>query len=103
MSEGDLPSFVYNFVRTRDCFLNASPRLSVRVDLTILLPSTIIAEVAWNPPNIDFGVLPMTLNVGALIHPEYFPPNCGNSYGFVSFPDLIEYTIDNDPSSLPVK
>lgn len=104
MYDGDLPSFAYNFLRTRDCFVYASSQTRIQARLTFSLPSaSIIGEVVWHVPAIDFDDFPDTLNTGAAVHLEYRSPTYGNQCGFVVFPDYMNYKIDDDISNLLVK
>ncbi|KAJ4346749.1 uncharacterized protein N0V89_010681 [Didymosphaeria variabile] len=100
LSDEDLPSFAYNFVRTRDCFIDASLCPRVQVDLLFSLPMTsIVGEVIWQPPNVSFPELPTTLPPGASysIHPEYRSPDYGNATGprFAVFHDFVKFTVDS--------
>ncbi|KAJ4293601.1 hypothetical protein N0V90_008884 [Kalmusia sp. IMI 367209] len=98
MSNSDLPAMVYNFLRTRDCFIETSPQPCVQLDF-VCSPSLIIGEVIWQPPNINFGDIPRALSSGSLysVQPDYHSPDLGNSSGprFASFPDDVSFTADS--------
>lgn len=97
MYDGDLPSFAYNFLRTRDCFVYTSPRTRIQVRLTFSLPSaSIIGEVVWHVPAIDFDDSPDTR---ATNNSDDLWPTYGNRCGFVVFPDYMIYQIDDDVSN----
>ena len=100
MIGGDLPSFVYNFLRTRDCFIDTYPQPSVRIELVFSLPaSSISAKVVWQTPAIDFGDLPSDPNHWTTIVPVYQSPVCGNIYGFTTFPDHFQHSTAEDETT----
>jgi hypothetical protein len=63
----DLPSFLYNYIMTQDCFLRISDELylsvSVSTDWYTMPVFAVVAHVAWQPPSIDFWR-------GTALHPE---------------------------------
>ncbi|KAF1969779.1 hypothetical protein BU23DRAFT_233863 [Bimuria novae-zelandiae CBS 107.79] len=94
MSEGDLPSFAYNFARTRDCFIHASPEPCVRIDLTFSLSSSsIVGEVYWQPPYIDFGDLPDGSIPEASLRPTHQSHYLGKPLGFTAYPDYMDTSL----------
>ena len=104
MYDGDLPSFAYNFLRTRDCFVYTSPRTRIQVRFTFSLPSaSIICEVVWHTPAIDFDDSQDTCGTGATNNSDDCWPTYGNKCEFVVFPDYMNYEIDRDVSSLQEK
>lgn len=54
----DLPSFVYNFIRTQDCFFpdSTGPYLSVQYANYAYVNSifTVTAELSWHRPDVEF-------------------------------------------------
>lgn len=100
----DLPSFAYNFLRTRDCFIN-SARPCVQVDLVFsLAKSSIQGEIIWQPSDITIEDLPITLSPGSLyaIQPDYRTPDFGNSpgTGFSVFPERVEFMVSSQGPTL---
>ncbi|KAK7179567.1 hypothetical protein DPSP01_003651 [Paraphaeosphaeria sporulosa] len=100
LANGDLPGFAYNFVCTRDCFIDTCSRSCVQVDL-LFSPSlsSIVGEVIWQRPNIDFSNLPNSLPPGApyIIHPKWRSPDYGNMSGprFTVFPGNADFMVDS--------
>jgi hypothetical protein len=97
---GNLPAAIYNFLRTRDCFLDTFPFPSLEVSFSYKQCSSglsIFGEVRWQPPNISFPNLPVRLHTGAeyRIAPQYFEPNLGCKYspGFARFDVVPEYSV----------
>lgn len=108
VSSGDLPAMVYNFLRTRDCFLDAFPRPCLSTTLSYEHSETelhILGNVEWQPPDIGFHKLPIMLSSGAeyRIEPTHNDVDLGNICGprFSKFPCQPEFAIQSD--SLPLK
>jgi hypothetical protein len=99
-SSGNLPAAIYNFLRTRDCFLDTFPFPSLEVSFSYKQCNSglsIFGEVRWQPPNISFPNLPVRLHTGAeyRIAPQYLEPNLGCKYspGFARFDVVPEYSV----------
>ncbi|KAF1995224.1 hypothetical protein P154DRAFT_349590 [Amniculicola lignicola CBS 123094] len=103
----DLSSMVYNFVRTRDCFLDSYPFPCLEIsfshdhDRSRLL---LMGEVNWQPPVINFDNLPVELPAGAeyRITPHFQDLDLGSSLGprFTSF--FAEPTFHTSSKTLPL-
>ncbi|PVI00942.1 hypothetical protein DM02DRAFT_654964 [Periconia macrospinosa] len=101
----DLPAMVYNFVRTRDYYLEASPKCYVQVTLSYTaLPSalTITGVIDWHEPTVEFLALPISLCAGEeyFITPEYMAQGLGLS----TYPLLrteVEFSVSSN--KLPVR
>ncbi|CAI6294726.1 unnamed protein product [Periconia digitata] len=79
----DLPSMVFNFIRTRDYYLNDGPRCYVQVAISSTVSDSqlkILATVNWHPPTVEFPALPISLSSGEqyCITPEFIPQNLGS-------------------------
>lgn len=108
-STRDLPGIVYNFLRTRDCFIDSHPYPSVEITFTHDLSSeydrkgssmTIIGDVKWFPPVIEYSNVPAALPIGAeyRIAGTYFGPELTGS--FVAFLTEVVYNVESE--SLPL-
>jgi hypothetical protein len=104
---GNLPSAVYNFLRTHDCFLDTFPFPSLEVSFSYKQSDSglsILGEVDWQPPNISFPNLPVRLHTGAeyRITPQYMEPDLGCKYipGFARFDIEPEYSVTS--KNIPV-
>lgn len=106
-SSGNLPDAVYNFLRTRDCFLDTFPFPSLEVSFRYKQSDqglSIFGEVNWQTPNVSFPNLPVRLHTGAeyRIAPQYMEPDLGCKYspGFAKFDIEPEYSVTS--KTLPV-
>jgi hypothetical protein len=106
IGSGDLPSFVYNFLITHDCFqqTEAGPCLFVKFtcDLYTYPVLSIVAEIGWQPPDIRFDHLPKQLELGEQypIAPYRVRPlGMLDTSGYKSYPDQVYYTIQKSSSS----
>ncbi|KAF9737244.1 hypothetical protein PMIN03_003594 [Paraphaeosphaeria minitans] len=99
-ANGDLPGFAYNFVCTRDCFIDTCSRPCVQISLLFSpFMSSVVGEVIWQRPNLEFSDLPNSLPPGAsyMIHPKWRSPDCGNASGprFTVFPGNADFMVDS--------
>jgi hypothetical protein len=101
----DLPSFVYNFLSTHDCFQQtvAGPCLFVKFDCDFYPYPVlgVIADVSWQPPDVRFDHLPKQLALGeqyALAPYHMRPLGRMDSLGYRSYPDDVQYTVDRSSS-----
>jgi hypothetical protein len=104
---GNLPAALYNFLRTRDCFLDTFPFPSLEVSFSYKQSDSVLSilgEVNWQPPNISFPNLPVRLHTGAeyRIAPQYMEPDLGCKYsaGFARFDIEPEYSVTS--KNIPV-
>ena len=79
----DLPSFVYNFLCTHDCFQDteAGPCLYVKctLDWSSYPCLSATAHVAWQPPDVRFHNVPVQITPRGqyIVTPCYVPTLCG--------------------------
>lgn len=104
MSNKDLPAMVFNFIRTRDCFIDTAPTPCVQINFTFS-PSLVVGEIVWQPPNMEFRNTLGCSTSGSLytIYPDYRVPELGNQYGprFENFASHVTYTAE--PDHLPLE
>ncbi|KAF2269583.1 hypothetical protein CC78DRAFT_282832 [Lojkania enalia] len=93
VSSGNLPGEVYKFLQTRDCFFDGFPLPSIEVDFILEQDRyrlSVIGNVKWGPPEIEFQDLPASLCPGEeyRVMPLYRDPDLGSSLGprFISAP-----------------
>jgi hypothetical protein len=104
IGSGDLPSFVYNFLTTHDCFQHkAGPCLFVKFtcDLYTYPILSIVADVGWQPPDIRFDHLPTQLELGeqySITPYRVRPLGMWDTSGYKSYPDQVHYTIQKSSS-----
>lgn len=99
------PAMVFNFVRTRDYYLEALPKCYVQITLShVISPSAlkITAMINWQPPAVEFLALPISLSPGEeyVITPEYI----GQTLGCSVFPMCttdVEFSVSSN--RLPVR
>lgn len=108
LGSGDLPSFVYNFVRTQDCFLHSltgpclAVDLSSRCDTSAML--AVVADLVWQPPNISFRDVPKYLRAGEHYYIAPYRVDSDLAHNLVPFrlvAETIHYTMP--PSSFPLQ
>jgi hypothetical protein len=106
IGSGDLPSFVYNFVSTHDCFqqTEVGPCIFVKFncDIETYPIVSIIADVGWQPPDVRFDHLPQQLEPGEQypIAPFYEKPlGRLDILGFKSYTDDVHYAVGKSSSS----
>jgi hypothetical protein len=98
-SSHDLPTMVFNFIRTRDCFVDSWPCPSLSINFSHSqagLGLCISGDVEWQPPHINFSCLPTRLPVGAeyRICPDFYAPILSDS--FKKYPaDPVFYVSSN--------
>lgn len=97
---GNLPRFLYNFLRTQDCFLHTHSGECLTVDL--LIPShtdtfiILIANLAWQPPDVRFRDVPQKLQAGeqlCLPAPHVNTSLQSDFSNYSSMPDDTHHTI----------
>ena len=99
MSTRDLPTVVYNFLRTRDCFLDHFPWPAIELDLTYEHGEHgglhILGDINWQLPTVDFFNLPVKLPTGAedRITPAYRKSTLAE--GFVHYPVEPEFLVSS--------
>ncbi|KAF2826911.1 hypothetical protein CC86DRAFT_466693 [Ophiobolus disseminans] len=106
MSTGELPSFVYNFVRTHDCitFTSEGPRVTFNVS-----PSysnsilTVFGEAQWQLRHTTFSALPTRLSYGDMysITPQCEETSSDTYLGFSPYKTITTYSASNP--SLPLQ
>ncbi|KAF2651271.1 hypothetical protein K491DRAFT_719977 [Lophiostoma macrostomum CBS 122681] len=98
-STRNLPAAIYNFIRTRDCFVDSFQYPKLELTLTCEIPETgglhIVGDVHWQLPIIDFINLPVKLPAGAeyRITPAYREPVLSEI--FTTFPIAPEFIVSS--------
>jgi hypothetical protein len=107
LSSGQLPNFVFNFVRTQDCFLHAIGGPYVIFDLSNSYTAgglAILADIHWQLPRITFSALPTRLSDGEMyrIIPHFSDASLGASAyrGLSGSKDEVVYSIIRSPIPL---
>ncbi|KAF1848155.1 uncharacterized protein K460DRAFT_403452 [Cucurbitaria berberidis CBS 394.84] len=71
LGSGDLPRFLYNFLRTQDCFRHTLTGPAVLVNVSSLSCTSsvlaVVANLAWQPPDIRFNDIPKNVIAGEKI------------------------------------
>lgn len=96
MSSNDLPSMIFNFIRTRDCFVDSFPYPSLDICFTYDQTGStlcLFGDVKWQKPVIRFYDISPRLSTGMeyRITARYLQPELSNS--FTSFPVNPEYLV----------
>jgi hypothetical protein len=100
LGSGDLPSFVYNYITTQDCFLRTLEGLhlsvNVSIDCVTMPVLAVSAYVAWQPPDIEFRSTalqhgPRGQNDIALRCEQIFGEPGSSSYK--RFPNHVEFAV----------
>lgn len=104
---GDLPSFVYNFLSTRECFHNtpAGPCVvvSCSIDWSTFPFAAVTANLGWYPPAIEFQHVPTQITPRAhyVIAPCYRriveDPQRSE---YKQYPQFIEYIVKKSASQV---
>jgi hypothetical protein len=97
-STGDLPSMIYNFVRTHDCFRDSKPSVDADISYTRADDGlNVAAEILWQRPYNHFSEVADSLKPGCdyVIKPEHVPV-IGSASGFPQFPEENEFTVRSD-------
>ncbi|KAF1954242.1 hypothetical protein CC80DRAFT_550702 [Byssothecium circinans] len=102
---GNLPTMVFNFLRTKDCYLHAAQSFvetKVRHTLGAGSDIRIKCEIDWQLPPIHFADLPVALDPGEeyCINPKYIQPNF-SAFGFGLLQEDVAFHVDSE--TLPVK
>jgi len=108
LSSKSLPSFVFNFVRTQDCFLHAvdGPYLIFDLSNSYTISSlTVFADLQWQLPRTTFSALPNRLSNGdtyrIIPHFSNVSLGAGGYSDFSANHDEIMYTVTR--SQLPMR
>jgi hypothetical protein len=107
LASGCLPDFVYNFVRTQDCFMHTPDGPCVLFELAHSYTDgvlTAIANIQWFLPRVTFSALAtrLTKNDVYRITPFWSDATAADSTsGFSSIKDDIQYAVP--VSTLPFK
>jgi hypothetical protein len=103
----DLPNFVYNIVRTQDCFFHHLTGSCLLLDLSHSYADnvfTVFAKVHWQIPRITFSALPNQLSDGEMyrIIPHFADPTLSSSScsSFSSYKDDLTYWVSKSPLPL---
>jgi hypothetical protein len=107
LSSGNLPNFVYNFVRTQDCLLHAAGGPYVMFDLSNSYTAgglAVFADIHWQLPRTTFSALPTRLSNGEMyrIIPHFADASlgAGGYRGPSGSKDEILYSISKSPIPL---
>ena len=104
---GDLPSFVYNYLSTQDCFQNTPAGPCVFVNCSInwfTFPLVAVtANVAWHPPAIEFQHVPAQMKPRAYY---VIAPCRGRTVQdpqqseHKQYPEFVEYVVTKSTSNI---
>jgi len=103
----DLPSFVYNFLCTHDCFqeTSAGPCLYVKcsLDWSKYPCLSTVAHVAWQPPDVRFHNVPaQIISRGQFVIAPFHVPVLGGlqTACYKHYPGNIFYTVTKSLSTI---
>jgi hypothetical protein len=107
ISSSSLPNFVYNFVRTKDCFLYTAGGPCILLELTPCYTNGILAVFAklhWQLPKITFSALPTRLSYNEMYRitprPTHDTLGAAEYSGFSPLSEDIAYSITKSPLPL---
>jgi hypothetical protein len=102
LGSGDLPSFVYNYIATHDCFLRSSEGVFMSAEVTLdyyTMPVVhAITRVHWQPPDVKFEHVPSQLGPRGQYHIAPYREPDSSSYN--RFPDDVVYTVTRSTSMI---